>query len=113
MLAQIAHFLLVATCTPVVKDRLKISLAYRWLLCYISIDYSQPEMYCINWVLSLPIYMFCIFLPSGLYMSDLTFTDNGNPNFHSDGLINFSKCRLIYNQIRDLILRQVCTYIHL
>ena len=46
---------------------------------------------------------------SGLYMSDLTFTDNGNPNFHSDGLINFSKCRLIYNQIRDLILRQVTT----
>jgi len=33
--------------------------------------------------------------------------DNGNPNFHQDGLINFSKCRLIYNQIRDLILRQV------
>ena len=43
----------------------------------------------------------------GLYMSDLTFLDNGNPNFHSDGLINFSKCRLIYNQIRDIILRQV------
>ena len=46
-------------------------------------------------------------LCSGLYMSDLTFLDNGNPNFHADGLINFSKCRLIYNQIRDLILRQV------
>ena len=43
----------------------------------------------------------------GLYMSDLTFLDNGNPNFHGDGLINFSKCRLIYNQIRDIILRQV------
>jgi hypothetical protein len=42
----------------------------------------------------------------GLYMSDLTFLDNGNPNFHGDGLINFSKCRLIYHQIRDLILRQ-------
>ena len=40
-------------------------------------------------------------------MSDLTFLDNGNPNFHSDSLINFSKCRLIYHQIRDLILRQV------
>ena len=40
-------------------------------------------------------------------MSDLTFLDNGNPNFHGDGLINFSKCRLIYSQIRDLILRQV------
>lgn len=48
-----------------------------------------------------------LLLFSGLYMSDLTFLDNGNPNFHSDGLINFSKCRLIYNQIRDLILRQV------
>jgi hypothetical protein len=42
----------------------------------------------------------------GLYMSDLTFLDNGNPNYHGDGLINFSKCRLIYHQIRDLILRQ-------
>lgn len=40
-------------------------------------------------------------------MSDLTFLDNGNANFHPDGLINFSKCRLIYNQIRDLVLRQV------
>ena len=50
-----------------------------------------------------------LFLCRGLYMSDLTFVDNGNPNFHSSGLINFSKCRLIYNQIRDLILRQVCT----
>ena len=43
-------------------------------------------------------------------MSDLTFTDNGNPNFHPDGLINFSKCRLIYNQIRDLVLRQDKSY---
>ena len=41
-------------------------------------------------------------------MSDLTFLDNGNPNLHADGLINFSKCRLIYNRIRDLVLRQVC-----
>ena len=40
-------------------------------------------------------------------MSDLTFLDNGNPNLHADGLINFSKCRLIYNRIRDLVLRQV------
>jgi hypothetical protein len=47
----------------------------------------------------------------GLYMSDLTFLDNGNPNFHSDSLINFSKCRLIYHQIRDLILRQDKSYI--
>lgn len=46
----------------------------------------------------------------GLYMSDLTFLDNGNPNFHSSGLINFSKCRLIYHQIRDLILRQDKSY---
>ena len=49
----------------------------------------------------------------GLYMSDLTFLDNGNPNFHGDGLINFSKCRLIYHQIRDLILRQVWITTHL
>ncbi|XP_019851329.1 PREDICTED: uncharacterized protein LOC100638387 isoform X1 [Amphimedon queenslandica] len=46
----------------------------------------------------------------GLYMSDLTFLDNGNPNFHRDNLINFSKCRLIYHQIRDLILRQDKSY---
>ena len=40
-------------------------------------------------------------------MSDLTFIDVGNPNFLQDNLINFSKCRLIYNQIKNLILRQV------
>ena len=49
-------------------------------------------------------------------MSDLTFLDNGNPNLHADGLINFSKCRLIYNRIRDLVLRQVrkdsCVCVH-
>ena len=57
-----------------------------------------------------------LYFSSGLYMSDLTFLDNGNPNFHRDNLINFSKCRLIYHQIRDLILRQVINnyyyYIH-
>lgn len=47
----------------------------------------------------------------GLYMSDLTFLDNGNPTFHHDGLVNFSKCRLIYHQIRDLVLRQVCHHL--
>ena len=46
-------------------------------------------------------------------MSDLTFLDNGNPNLHSDGLVNFSKCRLIYNRIRDLVLRQVCMSVSL
>ena len=41
-----------------------------------------------------------LFLCRGLYMSDLTFLDNGNPNFHSSGLI---KCRLIYYQIKSEI----------
>ena len=40
-------------------------------------------------------------------MSDLTFMDNGNPTFHPDGLINFSKCTLIYQHIRHLIMKQV------
>jgi len=40
-------------------------------------------------------------------MSDLTFLDNGNPNFLANGLINFNKCRLIHNRISDLILCQV------
>lgn len=46
----------------------------------------------------------------GLYMADLTFMYDGNPTFHSDILINFSKCRLIYHQIRDLILKQDTPY---
>ncbi|XP_019852599.1 PREDICTED: ras guanine nucleotide exchange factor K-like isoform X1 [Amphimedon queenslandica] len=45
-----------------------------------------------------------------LYMSDLAFLDNCSPNFHKDNLINFSKFRLIYHQIRDLILRQDKSY---
>jgi hypothetical protein len=38
----------------------------------------------------------------GLFMADLTLIDHGNPNFTSDHLINFTKCRLIYTQVRTL-----------
>lgn len=37
-----------------------------------------------------------------IYMSDLTFVDDGNPNC-IDGLINFSKRRLVYSIISDLL----------
>lgn len=40
-------------------------------------------------------------------MADLTFIDSGNDNILPDGLINFSKCRLIYSQIRQIMAAQV------
>ena len=43
----------------------------------------------------------------GLFTSDLTHLDDGNPNFTHDKLINFTKCVLIYNRIRDFMLYQV------
>ena len=75
-------------------------LPFNQLVIYPSLPPSLPPS--LTSLTSLPPSLSC----SGLYMSDLTFTDNGNPNFHSDGLVNFSKCRLIYNQVRDLVLRQ-------
>ena len=44
----------------------------------------------------------------GLFTSDLTHLDDGNNNFTHDKLINFTKCVLIYNRIRDFMLYQVC-----
>ena len=43
----------------------------------------------------------------GLFTSDLTHLDDGNDTFTPDNLINFTKCRLIYNRIRDFMLHQV------
>ena len=43
----------------------------------------------------------------GLFTSDLTHLDDGNDTFTSENLINFTKCRLIYNRIRDFMLHQV------
>ena len=40
-------------------------------------------------------------------MADLTMIDHGNKNFTSEGLINFSKCRLIYSQVRSFKTYQV------
>eukprot|EP00118_Oscarella_pearsei_P003292 m.13785 g.13785 ORF g.13785 m.13785 type:complete len:1275 (+) comp25228_c0_seq1:253-4077(+) len=37
----------------------------------------------------------------GIFMADLTMIDHGNKNFTNEGLINFSKCRLIYRQVRS------------
>ena len=47
----------------------------------------------------------------GLFTSDLTHLDDGNNNFTHDKLINFTKCVLIYNRIRDFMLYQVCAYV--
>jgi son of sevenless len=41
----------------------------------------------------------------GLYLTDLTFIEDGNPKY-IDGLINFEKCRLFSNMIRNLQLYQ-------
>jgi hypothetical protein len=42
----------------------------------------------------------------GLFTSDLTHLDDGNDTFTSENLINFTKCRLIYNRIRDFMSHQ-------
>nr|WEL12724.1 ras guanine nucleotide exchange factor K-like [Halisarca dujardinii] len=42
----------------------------------------------------------------GLFTSDLTHLDDGNDTFTPDNLINCTKCRLIYNRIRDFMLFQ-------
>ncbi|XP_065178770.1 uncharacterized protein LOC135809364 [Sycon ciliatum] len=46
----------------------------------------------------------------GIFMADLTFIDTGNDNLLPGGLINFSKCRLIYSQIRQILAAQNTPY---
>ena len=41
-------------------------------------------------------------LVSGMYLSDLTFIEEGTPNFTADGLLNFAKMRMIAHVIREI-----------
>jgi len=38
----------------------------------------------------------------GIYLSDLTFIDEGTPNFTENGLLNFAKMRMIAHVIREV-----------
>ena len=38
----------------------------------------------------------------GIYLSDLTFIDEGTPNFTESGLLNFAKMRMIAHVIREV-----------
>ncbi|XP_072402937.1 ras-specific guanine nucleotide-releasing factor 1-like isoform X1 [Diabrotica undecimpunctata] len=38
----------------------------------------------------------------GMYLTDLSFIEEGTPNFTSDGLLNFSKMRMIAHVIREI-----------
>ncbi|XP_065577423.1 ras-specific guanine nucleotide-releasing factor 2-like isoform X1 [Artemia franciscana] len=46
----------------------------------------------------------------GLYLSDLSFIEEGTPNFTEDGLLNFSKMRMIAHVIREIRHFQNTTY---
>ena len=34
----------------------------------------------------------------GMYLTDLSFIEEGTPNFTEDGLLNFSKMRMVYTE---------------
>lgn len=38
----------------------------------------------------------------GLYLSDLTFIEEGNPDYLENGYVNFSKCRMVGEVIRSV-----------
>jgi hypothetical protein len=38
----------------------------------------------------------------GMYLSDLTFIEESTPNFTTDGLLNFSKMRMLAHVIREI-----------
>jgi len=38
----------------------------------------------------------------GMYLSDLTFIEEGTPNFTPEGLLNFAKMRMIAHVIREI-----------
>jgi hypothetical protein len=45
----------------------------------------------------------------GVYLSDLTFLEEGNPDVLSNGLINFGKCRALANAMQA-ITHHYCVY---
>ncbi|PVD19918.1 hypothetical protein C0Q70_20412 [Pomacea canaliculata] len=46
----------------------------------------------------------------GMYLTDLSFIEEGTPNFTEDGLVNFSKMRMIAHVIREIRLFQQTSY---
>jgi son of sevenless-like protein len=38
----------------------------------------------------------------GLYLSDLTFIEEGNPIFLKDGMVNFAKCKMVADVIKKV-----------
>ncbi|XP_071116557.1 ras-specific guanine nucleotide-releasing factor 2-like [Haliotis cracherodii] len=46
----------------------------------------------------------------GMYLTDLSFIEEGTPNFTEDGLVNFSKMRMIAHVIREIRLFQQTWY---
>jgi son of sevenless-like protein len=46
----------------------------------------------------------------GMYLSDLTFVDEGNKDKVRDGMINFNKCRLLSHVIREVQIYQQTPY---
>ena len=53
--------------------------------------------------------MLIFFVFRGVYLTDLTFTEDGNPNL-IDNLINFSKRELVYKIIEEVKQYQVTGY---
>ncbi|ESP05610.1 hypothetical protein LOTGIDRAFT_181403 [Lottia gigantea] len=46
----------------------------------------------------------------GMYLTDLSFIEEGTPNFTDEGLVNFSKMRMIAHVIREIRLFQQTSY---
>ena len=46
----------------------------------------------------------------GMYLTDLVFTEDGNKDNSADGLINFTKRRLVAKTIRDIQTFQLDSY---
>ncbi|GAB6018998.1 hypothetical protein CHUAL_000631 [Chamberlinius hualienensis] len=46
----------------------------------------------------------------GMYLTDLSFIEEGTPNFTEDGLLNFSKMRMIAHVIREILVFQTTPY---
>jgi hypothetical protein len=40
----------------------------------------------------------------GMYLTDLSFIEEGTPNFTEDGLLNFSKMRMVFNIFKSMLI---------
>lgn len=43
----------------------------------------------------------------GVYLTDLSFIEEGTPNFTEDGLLNFSKMRMVNYKIENIICNNI------